>query len=171
MFQKHSVKVPKNKSKIIIYQNNLTNEDACSLEKSYIKLYGRKDIGTGILRNQTDGGDGGDTSKSQGYKRAKEHGRFNGHIYKSKEILIKANKKRSDTLMNHIVSEETKMKISKTRKEKNIPSPNKGKKLSDETKTKLKIPKEKYICTHCKKIIGGKTNFIRWHNDNCKVKD
>ena len=30
--------------------------------------------------------------------------------------------------------------------------------------------KEKFKCPHCNKIVGGKSNFDRWHNDNCKFK-
>ena len=41
----------------IIY-NNISWEDACELEKTYIKQYGRKDLGLGLLVNMTDGGDG-----------------------------------------------------------------------------------------------------------------
>ena len=54
----HYINLPSDKSKIVFYQKGLTNKDAISLEIAYIKLFGRKDIGTGILRNLTDGGDG-----------------------------------------------------------------------------------------------------------------
>lgn len=37
---------------------DLTWEEACIKEKELIQLYGRKDLGVGILVNLTDGGDG-----------------------------------------------------------------------------------------------------------------
>jgi hypothetical protein len=30
--------------------------------------------------------------------------------------------------------------------------------------------KETYTCINCKKLIGGKSNLLRWHNDKCKDK-
>lgn len=43
---------------INVIQDCLSNEEAIALEKELIKKYGRRDIGTGILTNGTDGGDG-----------------------------------------------------------------------------------------------------------------
>ena len=44
--------------KVNIVFDNLTWDEACDKEKELISFYGRKDIGTGILVNHTNGGDG-----------------------------------------------------------------------------------------------------------------
>lgn len=54
----HRIKAPKDKSRIHILKNNLTEQEAYEIERLYILMFGRKDLGTGILRNLTDGGDG-----------------------------------------------------------------------------------------------------------------
>lgn len=53
-----NIKLPNDKSKIVICESNLTDVGALALERRLIKWYGRKDLKTGILRNMTDGGDG-----------------------------------------------------------------------------------------------------------------
>jgi hypothetical protein len=52
------VKPPKDWSYIVFAQEGLTEQEAFDLERYCIALYGRKDLGTGILCNFTDGGEG-----------------------------------------------------------------------------------------------------------------
>lgn len=52
------VRPPKDWSYIVFAQEGLTEREAFDLEQYYIALYGRKDLGTGILGNFTDGGEG-----------------------------------------------------------------------------------------------------------------
>ena len=52
------VSVPKDLSRIVFLETNLTESTAHTLEKKLINEHGRKDLGTGILMNQTDGGEG-----------------------------------------------------------------------------------------------------------------
>jgi len=54
----HSVNLPKDLSRIVIIKDGLTDDEARDLEATLIAQYGRKDLGTGTLHNQTDGGDG-----------------------------------------------------------------------------------------------------------------
>ena len=53
-----SIKAPKDKSLILYLKKNLTEAEAFKHEIYMIFVLGRKDLGTGILRNQTDGGEG-----------------------------------------------------------------------------------------------------------------
>jgi hypothetical protein len=50
--------VPKDKSRIIKLKQSLTEEEAFKHEIYMISIFGRKDLGTGILHNRTNGGDG-----------------------------------------------------------------------------------------------------------------
>ena len=54
----HNVKVPKDKDRIIFLKQNLSEDESFKHEIYMIDVFGRKDLGTGILRNMTNGGDG-----------------------------------------------------------------------------------------------------------------
>lgn len=125
-----SVSVPKDKSKIKYIIRNIKENDAINLEISYIKLFGRKDIGTGILLNKTDGGEGISGCVKKGNK-----------IPKTKETKLKI----SMALRGISKSVEHKQKISDALKGKPKSAKAKiaiingllGRKHSDETKQKI----------------------------------
>ena len=105
------VNPPKDKSRIIYLKQNLTEEEAFKHEIYMIDVFGRKDLGTGILHNMTNGGEG-----PSGAIRSEETRRKIGEAQKN-------------------ISEETRRKMSEAGKgEKNH---NYGKSLSEETKRKM----------------------------------
>ena len=112
----HKVPPP---DKIIILESDLTEVDAFASERKYIQQYGRKDIGTGILRNMTDGGDG-----VVGHKHSEET--------KKKITLARMGK---PTNLGKIMSEEQKQKLREVNKGK-IVSADTGRKISEAKKGK-----------------------------------
>ena len=111
---------PKDKSRIIFLKQNLTEEEAFRHEIYMIAVFGRKDLGTGILHNLTDGGDGASGAiKSE----------------KTRKKLSEANKGKNNPNYGKSLSEETRRKMSEARKGEN--HPNYGKSLSEETRRKM----------------------------------
>ena len=118
-WEKHpNVSVPKDKSKIIILESNLTELGAFALERRLIQWWGRKDLGTGVLLNKTNGGEGS-----------------SGLVYKPRVISDATRRKIGAKSKGRQFSEKSREKMRDARLGK--PSPNLGKSHSEEAKSKI----------------------------------
>lgn len=143
---------PKDKSKIIYLKTNLTEEQSFNHERYMIFILGRKDLGTGILLNKSDGGEGASgcipseetkrkrSAKMKGEnnplygKRGKDSPRYGKkHTQETKDKIRKS-------LQGNVISEETRIKISEKNKLNRLGEKNPfyGRKHSEETKQKMK---------------------------------
>ena len=103
-----SFKRPTDESRIAIHTDNLTEDQAFSLEIELIAEYGRKDNGTGILRNLTDGGEGHTGAKTDVHKK-KISDALRGR--KGTKHSEESRRKLSESLTGRRLSEEHKRKI------------------------------------------------------------
>jgi hypothetical protein len=148
--QRRCVSTPKDLNRILFLKKNLSEEKAFEFEKYMIFVLGRKDKGTGILRNLTDGGEG-----PSGYTHTEESRQKMSKSRTGKVLSEKTRRKLSDALKGKPVSENTIRasveakkgkpltkehcrKISEGRR--GIPAHNKGKTggtLSEETRRRM----------------------------------
>ena len=159
-YQKHKVKVPTDRNRIVILEAHLSNIGACGLERRYIKWYGRKDLGTGILRNLTDGGDGGPGRKStpaiiaKSIQTRKRNGTL-GKVSPASRLKGIETKRLNGTLIQ-----------SQSARQKNRQS---QLNLIEQGLKDLSYTKVTWICEHCSKTGKGLGSYAKWHGPNCDV--
>ena len=152
------VPLPTDPAYIEIIKTDLSEQEAYDLEKQLILHYGRKNNGTGILRNLTDGGEGstgvvGKRAWNKGQKMSAEYGTTRSNSLKKykrttehQENLTRSLKGRKPSWTGRSHSESSCQKISQT--------------LSGIKQPKLTCP--------CCGLVGGRSNMKRYHFDRCR---
>jgi hypothetical protein len=168
--RKNEIKPPKDKSRIIYLKQNLTEQEAFKHEIYMIAVFGRKDLGTGILRNKTNGGEGtsGFIHTEETRKKMSEAHKGENHTNWGKTFSDETKRKMSEAQKGKTLSEEHKRKIGEA---------SKGKTHSLETKIKLREKNKgknnpnygKTLSEEQKRKIGEKSKG-RTHSDETKRK-
>lgn len=139
---------PRDKTRILILKQNLTEDEAFRHEIYMISLFGRKDLGTGILRNRTKGGEGSSgkiftkeyRKKLSDAAKLQDKSHLHGENNSSKRPEVKEKIRQSilNWHTNNPVSNETKQKQSAARIDKYVgPNhPSYGRKQTPEEKEK-----------------------------------
>jgi hypothetical protein len=118
------IKPPKDKCRIIILKQNLNEEEAFKHEKYMISVFGRKDLGNGILRNRTNGGEGpsGVLVSEETRRKQSELKKFKYSSEKNpmhgKSHSEESRKRMSKSHMGKIMSEESRKRMSESHKDK-----------------------------------------------------
>lgn len=137
---------PLDKSRIQIVEDNMFEDDAFELEIELIAKYGRQDLGTGILKNKTEGGEGGSKSPET---RAKLSKAGKGKVPWNKGLSAatdKRVKRNAESKKGQVFSEEAKKNMS-------------GYKISDEAKQRMSAGQKgktypKKVCPVCSREIA-----------------
>jgi len=123
------------KNRIIFLKKNLTEEEAFKHEIYMIAIFGRKDLGTGILHNRTDGGEG-----SSGAVRSEDLKKRISKSLKGKPKTKLHNERVSKALKGKDINQDIKTKISKSLKGRKLPADTREK-LSQSLKQRWKSGK------------------------------
>ena len=151
--EKHNVVVPSD-DRIKFIKTNLTDHEAIALEIELIAKYGRKDLGTGILRNMTDGGEGMLNPSAEVRKKLSD---------------AKVGKKPNNHNKKYTTGPSKLKSLSKQGKN----NPQYGKERTCDERAKIsKGIKDTWsrptlTCPHCGK--QGKVGMTRWHFAKCKL--
>lgn len=153
-YQKHNGFYPPPKERILLLKQNLTEDEAFRHEVYMIFIFGRKDLGNGILYNKTNGGRGCShkiMTEQDRYNRSK--GRFGKPLSEShKKRISESNKGTPKTMTEKRKQSDIEKGLRARGKKK--------KKFSEETKRKIseatkgRVPWNKGIMDNT--ISGGK---------------
>ena len=132
-----NVSTPKDKTKIVFLETNLTNTGACAIERRLIRWWGKK-IEGGVLCNITDGGDGATGPKSEEHKASLRgfrgpYGQQKNPSKRGPRGKVKTGDQRKP---REPLSEEAKAKMSAAKKGKST------RPCSEETKAKISAAKK-----------------------------
>jgi hypothetical protein len=152
---------PTDRGRILILKKNLTEAEAFRHEVYMIALFGRKDIGTGILRNLTDGGEGSSGLQQSSETREKRSQAMIGN----KNCL---GYRHSDEGKKKIRQGQLGRKHSEERIERNRQT-HLGRKQSEETKEKISLAnkgkrKSPLSKEHREKIGEANRGRLHWTN-------
>ena len=195
LYEKHQkgIYVPKDKNRIIFLKQNLTEEEAFKHEIYMIAVFGRKDLGTGILRNRSDGGEGvsglihSEETKiklSESHKGEKNHnygktfseetrkklsethkGKFSWNYGKTHSEETKA--KMSEVKKGKTHSEESRRKMSEAKKNQSEESRRKMSEAHKANKTKPPSRKGVILSEETKRKMSEAKKGTKWWNDGC----
>ena len=136
-------KPPVDPTRIIILLSSLTESEAFLVEHTEISKFGRKDLGTGILRNRTDGGQGPTGRPCSTETRAKR-----SEYWKGRPKTAEQKEKARIAQLGKKLTAETRAKMSATRQGVKQPI---------------------VTCPCCSKE-GGAYMMKRHHFDNCRTR-